>query len=168
MCVCLDKAYQRLFEWVKSKCEVLESSAAGPAPSNADDVDTTLHMAIRYLRKLPVYYSQCQDLVINSRRSQLVQKFVVALTQGGPSGQLYRAIDLHANDAIRYISDMLAWMHQALASEEEFLQVIFGDGQPVRENNPGIWLSSNLLHLLCIMRVMIPLRCLQRSINVLY
>lgn len=84
-------------------------------------------MAIRYLRKLPVYFSQCQDLVVNSRRSLLVQKFVLALTQGGPAGQLYRAIDLHANDAIRYISDMLAWMHQALASEEEFLQVIFGD-----------------------------------------
>lgn len=126
-----DYAYQRLFEWVKAKCELLENNANPSVGINADDIDAILQMAIRYLRKLPIYYSQCQDLVINSRRTQLVQKFIIALTQG-PSGQLYRAIDLHANDSARYISDMLAWMHQALASEEEFLQVIFG---PVNVNH---------------------------------
>jgi conserved oligomeric Golgi complex subunit 6 len=126
---------------VKNKCEQLESSTAVTTHTNTDDIDTILNMAIRYLRKLPVYFSQCQDLVVNSRRSLLVQKFVLALTQGGPAGQLYRAIDLHANDAVRYISDMLAWMHQALASEEEFLQVIFGDhskapAEPVATSSP--------------------------------
>jgi hypothetical protein len=37
-----------------------------------------------------------------------------------------RAIDMHAHDAVRYVGDMLAWMHQAVASEEEFLQSVFG------------------------------------------
>lgn len=88
-------AYRRLFEWVKGKCESLENS------TTVDDIDTILQVAIKYLRKLPIYYSQCQDLVINSRRGQLVHRFVLALTQGGPAGQLYRAIDLHANDSIK-------------------------------------------------------------------
>ena len=118
-----DMAYQRLFEWVKKKCDSLSENGS----SSAEDIDTMLQIAIRYLRKLPIYFSQCQDLVVNSRRSQLVQRFVVALTQGGPSGQVFRAIDLHAHDAVRYIGDMLAWMHQAIASEEEFLEAVFGD-----------------------------------------
>ena len=117
-----DAAYQRLFTWVKSKCDTL--TEAGSA-STSDDIDSILQVAIRYLKNLPIYFNQCQDLVINSRRSQLVQKFVLALTQGGPGGghHLYRAIDLHANDAARYIGDMLAWMHQALASEEELTAI---------------------------------------------
>ena len=96
-----------------------------------------MQTSISYLRRLPIYFSQCQDLVVNSRRSQLVQKFVLALTQGGPSGQVFRAMDLHVNDSIRYVGDMLAWMHQAIASEEEFLEAVFGEpsSKNVRRNS---------------------------------
>jgi conserved oligomeric Golgi complex subunit 6 len=93
-----------------------------------------MQTAISYLRRLPIYFSQCQDLVVNSRRSQLVQKFVVALTQGGPSGQVFRAMDLHAHDSVRYVGDMLAWMHQAVASEEEFLEAVFGEPSSKRSS----------------------------------
>jgi hypothetical protein len=90
--------------------------------------DILLQVAVRHLRKVPVYFSQCQDIVVASRRSFLVQKFVTALTQGSGSGSSgMRAIDLHAHDAVRYVGDMLAWMHQTVASEEEFLQSVFGD-----------------------------------------
>ena len=116
-----DTAYQRLFEWVKVKCENLIDD---DSHSDAQDIDIQLQFAIRNLRALPMYFSQCQDLVINSRRGQLVQKFVVALTQGGTVGQ---AIDLHMHDPVRYIGDMLAWMHQTVVSEQEFLEAIFGD-----------------------------------------
>lgn len=106
---------------VKAKCDSLADSGS------AEDIDQMMQTAISYLRKLPIYFSQCQDLLVNSRRSQLVQKFVVALTQGGPSGQVFRAIDLHAHDSVRYVGDMLAWMHQTVASEEEFLEAVFGE-----------------------------------------
>lgn len=106
---------------MKGKCDSLADSGS------TEDIDQMMQTAISYLRRLPIYFSQCQDLVVNSRRSQLVQKFVVALTQGGPSGQVFRAMDLHAHDSVRYVGDMLAWMHQAVASEEEFLEAVFGE-----------------------------------------
>jgi len=117
-----DTAYQRLFEWVKLKCDSLTESG-----SSAEDIDVKLQIAVRFLRDLPVYFAQCQDLVISSRRTQLVQRFVVALTQGGPLGQVFRAIDMHAHDSVRYVGDMLAWMHQTIAGETEFLEAVFGD-----------------------------------------
>ena len=106
---------------MKGKCDSLADSGS------TEDIDQMMQTAISYLRRLPIYFSQCQDLVVNSRRIQLVQKFVVALTQGGPSGQVFRAMDLHVHDAVRYVGDMLAWMHQAIASEEEFLEAVFGE-----------------------------------------
>ena len=73
-------AYQRLFEFVKSKCERLAESNA----SAAEDIEPTLQAAIRALRKLPTYLHQCLDLVVNSRRSQLVRtaKGLVILSLG--------------------------------------------------------------------------------------
>jgi hypothetical protein len=117
-----DMAYQRLFEWLKNKCETLTAEVS------SEDVDAMLQITIRYLKNIPAYYSQCQDLVVQSRRTLLVQRFVISLTQGGPMGSAYRAIDLHAHDSVRYIGDMLAWMHQAIASEEEFQEALFGSG----------------------------------------
>ena len=116
-----DIAYQRLFSWVRLNCENSEDAST---PLH-DDSDSTLQIAIQYLSDIPAYYSQCQDLVISSRRTKLVQKFILALTHGTNSGQVFRAIDMHAHDPVRYVGDMLAWVHQTVASEMEFLQAMF-------------------------------------------
>lgn len=47
-----------------------------------------------------------------------------ALTRGGPGGTP-RPIELQAPDPLRYIGDMLAWVHQACASEKEMLESLF-------------------------------------------
>lgn len=129
-----DRAYQRLFEWVKKQCDEIAESGE----KHSEEIDTMLQTAVKYLRQLPVYYAQCQDLIISARRTQLVQKFVMALTQGGPNvGSVFRAIDLHASDSPRYVADMLAWMHQSIAGEEEFLESIFGNKQPTAATAPS-------------------------------
>lgn len=50
--------------------------------------------------------------------------FLNALTRGGPGGTP-RPIELQAHDSLRYIGDMLAWIHQACASEKEMLESVF-------------------------------------------
>lgn len=47
----------------------------------------------------------------------------MALTQGGLNG-VPRAIETSAHDPYRYISDMAAWLHQALASESELVNTL--------------------------------------------
>lgn len=121
-----DMAYQRLFESVKTKCEAVNEG------NSTEEIDVILQISIHFLKELPAYYTPCQDLIILSRRTQLVSRFVLALTQGGALGQVYRAIDIHAHDSVRYVSDMLAWMHQAIASEQEFLETIFGSNTKSR------------------------------------
>ena len=58
-----------------------------------------------------------------------------ALTRGGPNG-LPRPIELHAHDPIRYVGDMLAWIHQMMATERKFLESLFG----IKED--GRWVGS--------------------------
>ena len=41
-----------------------------------------------------------------------------------------RPIEMNAHDPRRYLGDMLAWLHQALASERELLISLFGQDDP--------------------------------------
>lgn len=70
-----------------------------------------------------------------SRSSSILALFLDALVRGGPNG-LPRPIELHAHDPLRYIGDMLAWIHQTMAGEREFLESLFG----MKED--GRWVGS--------------------------
>lgn len=64
------------------------------------------------------------DDVSSIRKSALSKAFLDALTKGGPGG-IPRPIEMHAHDSLRYIGDMLAWIHQCSASENEMLEMLF-------------------------------------------
>ena len=80
----------------------------------------------------------------STRASFLSTSFQMALTVGGPPpSNLPRPIELHAHDPLRYVGDMLAWVHQALASEREFLASLFsqqegGDGRRIGQRRRGL------------------------------
>ena len=61
----------------------------------------------------------------------LFRRFIAALTRGGPNG-MPRPIEMNAHDPRRYLGDMLAWVHQALASERELLISLFGQDNQSR------------------------------------
>ena len=48
---------------------------------------------------------------------------MAALTTGSTHG---RPIELHAHDALQFIGDMLAWIHQAITAAREFLETLLG------------------------------------------
>lgn len=93
---------------------------------DAPEVDPTLTAAVAALRQRPVLFKYCAEEVATARHAALFQRFIVALTRGGPGG-LPRPIEIHAHDPRRYVSDMFAWVYQALASEAEFMVALFGD-----------------------------------------
>ena len=60
-----------------------------------------------------------------TRQAAMLSSFKAALTTGSVHGRL---IELHAHDALLYIGDMLAWVHQAIAAERELLETLLGIG----------------------------------------
>ncbi len=82
-------------------------------------------------------HSYCFDEIVHTRSQVLIAAFHAALTVGGPGGTP-RPIEMHAHDPLRYVGDMLAWLHQAIATEFELLNRVFGnegwvDGCPSHE-----------------------------------
>ena len=78
----------------------------------------------------------------------MVKDFLEALTQG-ENALSARAIDIHAHDPLRYLGDILAWTHQAVAGEKEILTLIFGVAASSRSSDlePGSerWLEDGTI-----------------------
>lgn len=66
------------------------------------------------------------DEISTTRKAALQKEFLIALTQGNPKNANTRPIEIHAHDPIKYVGDMLGWIHQRIADENEFMLTIFG------------------------------------------
>ncbi|KAL2613897.1 hypothetical protein R1flu_025589 [Riccia fluitans] len=110
-------AYERLCRWVQNECRSL-------GDNDTPEVSDLLKTAARSLRERPVLFKYCAEEVANTRHNALFRRFISALTRGGPGG-MPRPIEVHAHDPLRYVGDMLAWLHQALASERELATALF-------------------------------------------
>ncbi|KAK7473122.1 Golgi transport complex subunit 6 [Stygiomarasmius scandens] len=122
----LEQAYEKIFRWCSH--EFLQIGRDSQL-----EVSSTMREAIQRLKKRPELLTEALTSLSQTRQSTLQTSFLNALTRGGPSG-LPRPIELHAHDPMRYIGDMLAWVHQAIAAEREFLESLFGiksDGRMV-------------------------------------
>lgn len=116
MAVYQEGAYERLCRWVQAECRKL-------GDSDNPEVDELLKTAVRWLKERPALFKYCAEEVANMRHNALFRRFISALTRGGPGG-MPRPIEVHAHDPLRYVGDMLGWLHQALASERELVLVL--------------------------------------------
>ncbi|KAJ6626835.1 oligomeric complex COG6 [Mycena sp. CBHHK59/15] len=122
----LEQGYEKIFRWCSYEFRQMGKDMQ-------IEVSATIREAVDRLRKRPELLTEALTALSQTRQATLMSSFLTALTRGGPSG-LPRPIELHAHDPMRYVGDMLAWVHQAIAAEREFLESLFGlqaDGRMV-------------------------------------
>lgn len=106
----LDSGYAKLHRWILKE---LKSSSAG-----ATEANVFLRRGLTVLSNRRDLYERTLDNVSDSRRRAVAADFEQARTRGN--------LEANTNDAIRYVGDVLAWLHQAVASEREILELILG------------------------------------------
>ncbi|XP_054707381.1 conserved oligomeric Golgi complex subunit 6-like [Uloborus diversus] len=110
-----EAAYERLYRWTQSECRLLNVEVP--------EISNLLSQSMESLQDRPVLFKYSLDEYSNARRAAVVRSFIDALTRGG-SGGTPRPIEMHSHDPLRYVGDMLAWLHQTTASEKEILQAL--------------------------------------------
>lgn len=110
-----EAAYERLYRWTQSECRLLNVESP--------EINPLLNQAMESLQDRPVLFKYSLDEYANARRAAIVRAFIDSLTRGGVSGTP-RPIEMHSHDPLRYVGDMLAWLHQATASEKEILEAV--------------------------------------------
>lgn len=129
-----ESAYERIYHWVHDRLALMESCVEAPTGDGESMMETymcdpVLVQALGALRARPEFLAHCAESLGSIRRSWLLRRFVVALTVGTGRQADRRPMELAAHDAGRYVSDMLAWVHEAVASEKDFLGHLFENGQ---------------------------------------
>ncbi|KAG7452966.1 oligomeric complex COG6 [Guyanagaster necrorhizus] len=122
----LEQGYEKIVRWCSYEFRQIGRDAHL-------EVTPAMREAVRRLRQRQELLTYALAELSQTRQASLLSSFLMALTRGGPSG-LPRPIELHAHDPMRYIGDMLAWVHQAIAAEREFFESLFGlkaDGRMV-------------------------------------
>jgi hypothetical protein len=85
------------------------------------------HLTLTHINHPTHPPSEVLTVLAQTRQAATLSSFTSALTTGSATGRAgARPIELHAHDALRYIGDMLAWVHQAIAAEREFLEALLG------------------------------------------
>ncbi|GAM21657.1 hypothetical protein SAMD00019534_048320, partial [Acytostelium subglobosum LB1] len=84
-----------------------------------------LPQSLSALQERPLLLTFCLEEIGEYRCKCLTSSFITALTMGGHNGTP-RPIEINAHDPLRFLGDMLAWIHQTLASEYELLSALLG------------------------------------------
>lgn len=86
-------------------------------------ISGSIRRSLRALSERPALFQSCLDSFAEARQSTVADGFQKALTDStlGTS----RAIEFSTHDPLRYIGDMLAWVHSATVSEMEALEGLF-------------------------------------------
>lgn len=117
----LEQSYQKIYKWCSFEFRQ-------PVKEGLEVSFQLCEAVRRLMRARQDLLRSALSTLVTTRSSILMNSFVNALTVGGPAPTfLPRPIELHAHDPLRYIGDMLAWIHQTLASEREFLTPLFGE-----------------------------------------
>ncbi|KAI4597827.1 Golgi transport complex subunit 6 [Pestalotiopsis sp. 9143b] len=116
----LNQAFQKLYRWTQREFKTL--NLENP------QINSSVRRALRVLAERPSLFQNCLDFFAEAREQILSDAFYLALTGTSTSGRedhSVKPIDLVAHDPLRYVGDMLAWIHSATVSEREALEILF-------------------------------------------
>lgn len=104
-------AIEKLYHWTIGACVSIDS------PSNA-----LVPKALAKFQNRQVLFSNIVDEYCSARKATTVQSFIDALTKGSDGS---KPIEFYANDAKRYIGDILTWVYQIIPIEKENLHTLY-------------------------------------------
>ena len=109
----LDAGFKKLYGWIQREFKGLDLEDP--------HISGSIRRALRVLSERPTLFQNCLGFFAQARESTLSDGFQAALTGSGST----QAIEFSTHDPLRYVGDMLAWVHAAAVSEREALEGLF-------------------------------------------
>jgi hypothetical protein len=125
----LNAAFQKLYRWIQREFKTLDLENP--------QISASVRRSLRVLAERPTLFQSCLDSFAEARESILSDSFHSALTGSASEVEhiATKPIEFHAHDPLRYIGDMLAWVHSTTVSEREALENLFiSDGDEIKRS----------------------------------
>lgn len=124
----LNAAYQTLYNFVQQQCRLLNMDIINLKPDFISAFEL-LHSREDLFRNILEEYATV-------RRTFIVRNFIDSLTKTAskPTAHSQRSIEYLSNEPLRYVNEMLAWVHEAVSRESETLLALTGAFRLADEN----------------------------------
>ncbi|KAF2030815.1 oligomeric Golgi complex subunit 6 [Setomelanomma holmii] len=125
----LNAAFQKLYRWIQREFKTLDLENP--------QISASVRRSLRVLAERPTLFQSCLDSFAEARESILSDSFHAALTGSSSEAEhiTTKPIEFHAHDPLRYVGDMLAWVHSTTVSEREALENLFiSDGDEIKRS----------------------------------
>jgi hypothetical protein len=125
----LNAAFQKLYRWIQREFKTLDLENP--------QISASVRRSLRVLAERPALFQSCLDSFAEARESILSDSFHSALTGSASEAEhiATKPIEFHAHDPLRYVGDMLAWVHSTTVSEREALENLFiSDGEEIKRS----------------------------------
>ncbi|KAF2819804.1 oligomeric Golgi complex subunit 6 [Ophiobolus disseminans] len=124
----LNAAFQKLYRWIQREFRTLDLENP--------QISASVRRSLRVLAERPTLFQSCLDSFAEARESILSDSFHAALTGLASEEHIVtKPIEFYAHDPLRYIGDMLAWVHSTTVSEREALENLFiSDGDEIKRS----------------------------------
>lgn len=125
----LNAAFQKLYRWIQREFKTLDLENP--------QISASVRRSLRVLAERPTLFQSCLDSFAEARETILSDSFHAALTGSASEAEhiATKPIEFHAHDPLRYIGDMLAWVHSTTVSEREALENLFiSDGEEIKRS----------------------------------
>lgn len=132
----IEAGFDKLSRWTQRVAKTLLRS-----PGVNTERQQELRHAIRVLWQRPAFLRRCLETVSEERQGQNLRYFTKSLQEFDV--QHGRPLDLSAADPVRYTGDLLAWLHQTIAQDREFVEELTDD-RDVR-HDPTIGQAAEIL-----------------------
>jgi len=116
----LTAAFQKLHRWVQREFKSLDLENL--------HINAGIRRALRVLAERKAMFDSALDTFAQARQRTLSDAFYAALTGSGnrfEAQDRQKPIEFSAHEPLRYIGDMLAWVHATTVSERESLETLF-------------------------------------------
>ncbi|CAD7951911.1 unnamed protein product [Amoebophrya sp. A25] len=136
----LDIAYERLFISVQQHCRRGFSAATASGVSGINFGGSQgahlMKRSLQYLKERPVYFNHCLRDIAKMRKQMLNTRFHEALSRGGEDSHAIEMCKQY--DPVRYVGDILAWIHENIATEREALTTFLGISAAGKERKKAL------------------------------
>ncbi|KAH3990026.1 conserved oligomeric golgi complex subunit 6 [Parastagonospora nodorum] len=125
----LNAAFQKLYRWIQREFKTLDLENP--------QISASVRRSLRVLAERPTLFQSCLDSFAEARESILSDSFHSALTGSASDAEhiATKPIEFQAHDPLRYVGDMLAWVHSTTVSEREALENLFiSDGDEIKRS----------------------------------
>ncbi|CAO2654228.1 Nn.00g109610.m01.CDS01 [Neocucurbitaria sp. VM-36] len=124
----LNAAFQKLYRWIQREFKTLDLENP--------QISASVRRSLRVLAERPALFQSCLDSFAEARETILSDSFHAALTGSNSEEHIAtKPIEFHAHDPLRYVGDMLAWVHSTTVSEREALENLFiSDGDEIKRS----------------------------------